>query len=39
MVPFDAPASFNDTVERFFRTSFVKKDRINDTIPCRSATR
>ena len=30
MVPFDDPALFNATVERFFRTPFVKKDRIND---------
>ena len=29
-VPFDDPALFNATVERFFRTPFVKKDRIND---------
>lgn len=32
MVPFDDSASFNATVERFFRTPFVKKDRINDTL-------
>jgi len=32
MVPFDDPALFNATVERFFRTPFVKKDRINDTM-------
>ena len=32
MVPFDDPAPFNATVERFFRTPFVKKDRIKDTI-------
>ena len=30
MVPFDDPALFNAIVERFFRTPFVKKDRIND---------
>ena len=30
MVPFDDPASFNATVERFFRTPFVKQDRIDD---------
>jgi pimeloyl-ACP methyl ester carboxylesterase len=30
MVPFDDPALFNVTVERFFRTPFVKKDRVND---------
>jgi pimeloyl-ACP methyl ester carboxylesterase len=32
MIPFDDPASFNATVERFFRTPFVKRDRINDTL-------
>jgi pimeloyl-ACP methyl ester carboxylesterase len=32
MVPYDDPASFNATVERFFRTPFVKKDRINDML-------
>jgi pimeloyl-ACP methyl ester carboxylesterase len=30
MVPYDAPALFNATVERFFQTPFVKKDRIKD---------
>jgi len=30
MIPFDDPATFNGTVERFFRTPFVKKDRIQD---------
>jgi pimeloyl-ACP methyl ester carboxylesterase len=30
MVPYDAPALFNATVDRFFRTPFVKKDRIKD---------
>jgi hypothetical protein len=29
-VPFDDPALFNTTVERFFRTPFVKRDRIKD---------
>lgn len=29
-IPFDDPALFNATVERFFRTPFVKKDRIVD---------
>lgn len=29
-IPFDDPALFNSTVERFFRTPFVKKDRITD---------
>lgn len=31
-VPYDDPALFNATVERFFRTPFVKKDRINDVM-------
>ena len=30
MIPYDDPALFNATVERFFRTQFVKKDRIKD---------
>jgi pimeloyl-ACP methyl ester carboxylesterase len=30
MVPYDQPALFNATVEMFFRTPFVKKDRIAD---------
>jgi pimeloyl-ACP methyl ester carboxylesterase len=32
MVPFDDPVLFNTTVERFFRTSFLKRDRINDLL-------
>ena len=32
MVPFDDPAAFNATVERFFRAPFVKRDRINDML-------
>ena len=32
LIPFDDPALFNATVERFFRTPFVKKDRINDAL-------
>ena len=32
MVPFDDPAAFNAVVDRFFRTPFVKKDRIADTM-------
>jgi pimeloyl-ACP methyl ester carboxylesterase len=31
MVPFDDPALFNSTVERFVRTPFVKRDRVKDT--------
>ena len=30
MIPYDDPALFNSTVERFFRTPFVKKDRVKD---------
>lgn len=30
MVPYDDPQLFNSTVERFFQTPFVKKDRIKD---------
>jgi pimeloyl-ACP methyl ester carboxylesterase len=30
MVPYDDPALFNVTVERFFRAPFVKKDRVKD---------
>jgi hypothetical protein len=32
MIPFDDPATFNATVERFIRTPFVKKDRIKETM-------
>jgi pimeloyl-ACP methyl ester carboxylesterase len=32
LVPFDDPALFNATVERFFRTPYVKKDRITDAL-------
>ncbi|MDQ3666303.1 MAG: alpha/beta hydrolase [Acidobacteriota bacterium] len=32
MVPFDDPALFNAIVERFFRTPFAKRDRINDIL-------
>ena len=32
MVPYDDPATFNAIVERFLRTTFVKKDRIGDTM-------
>ena len=32
MIPFDDPAAFNATVERFLRTPFVKKDRIKDLL-------
>jgi len=32
MIPFDDPATFNATVERFFRRPFVKRDRIPETL-------
>ena len=32
MIPFDDPATFNAAVERFFRTPFVKIDRVGDTV-------
>ena len=32
MIPYDDPASFNATVDRFLRTKFVRKDRVNDTM-------
>ena len=32
MIPYDEPARFNAAVERFFRTPFVKKDRIGDML-------
>jgi pimeloyl-ACP methyl ester carboxylesterase len=32
MVPYDDPKLFNDTVDRFFRVPFVKKDRIKDML-------
>ncbi len=42
MIPFDDPASFNATIERFLRTPFVNRDRIGDTMKSleklRSAT-
>jgi pimeloyl-ACP methyl ester carboxylesterase len=32
MIPYDDPVRFNTTVERFFRTPFVKKDRLQDFV-------
>jgi pimeloyl-ACP methyl ester carboxylesterase len=32
MIPFDDPQMFNTTVDRFFRTTFVKIDRVADTL-------
>ncbi len=31
-IPYDDPALFNATVDHFFRTPFVKKDRLNDLL-------
>ncbi len=30
MIPVDDPELFNSTVDRFFKTPFAKKDRIED---------
>ena len=30
MIPYDDPALFDLTVERFFKSNFVAKDRLND---------
>lgn len=32
MIPYDDPALFNSTVERFLRSPFVKKDRVQDLL-------
>ena len=32
MVPYDDPATFNATVDRFFRTPFAKRDRLKNTL-------
>ena len=32
MIPYDDPATFNATVERFFATPFVKRDRLIDVL-------
>lgn len=39
LVPYDDPARFNATVDRFFTTPFVKKDRIQDTMKSVQAMR
>ena len=39
MIPFDDPARFNGTVERFFRTPFVKRDRVKDFLKSLEALR
>jgi pimeloyl-ACP methyl ester carboxylesterase len=37
MIPYDDPVLFNTTVERFFRTPFAKKDRVNDVVKSMEA--
>jgi pimeloyl-ACP methyl ester carboxylesterase len=32
MIPYDDPATFNATVDRFFSTPFVKRDRLGDVM-------
>jgi pimeloyl-ACP methyl ester carboxylesterase len=32
MIPFDDPATFNATLQRFFGTQFVKRDRLKDLL-------
>jgi pimeloyl-ACP methyl ester carboxylesterase len=39
MIPYDDPARFNAAVDRFFRTPFVKKDRIKDIFKSGEAMR
>jgi len=39
LVPYDDPALFNATVDRFFTTPFVKKDRVQDTMKSLEAMR
>jgi pimeloyl-ACP methyl ester carboxylesterase len=39
MIPFDDPVFFNTTVERFFRTPFVKRNRIKDFLKSFEAMR
>jgi pimeloyl-ACP methyl ester carboxylesterase len=37
MIPYDDPDVFNETVERFFATPFVEKDRVKDTMKSLAA--
>lgn len=39
MIPYDDPPRFNAAVDRFFRTPFVKKDRMKDMIKSFEAMR
>ncbi len=36
-IPYEDPALFNATVDRFFRTPFVKRDRLNDLVKALEA--
>jgi pimeloyl-ACP methyl ester carboxylesterase len=36
-IPYDDPVSFNTTVDHFFQTPFVKKDRLNDLLKSMDA--
>lgn len=38
MVPYDDPELFDTTVDRFFRTAFVKKDRVKDFLKSYEAS-
>jgi pimeloyl-ACP methyl ester carboxylesterase len=39
MIPYDDPALFNLTVERFFHAPFVRKDRVKDLLKSYEAIR
>jgi pimeloyl-ACP methyl ester carboxylesterase len=39
MIPYDDPDLFNSTVDRFFRTTFVRRDRIKDALKSLEAIR
>ena len=39
MIPYDNPALFNATVDRFFRTPFQKRDRVQDLMKSLDAMR
>ena len=36
-IPYDDPELFNTTVDRFFQTPFVKKDRVKDLLKSAEA--
>jgi pimeloyl-ACP methyl ester carboxylesterase len=39
MIPYDNPALFNSTVDHFFRTPYVKKDRVKDLLKSMEAVK